>query len=146
MTSMDGPDAKEKLAKAICMRKGELLINYDVATGAIPENVTVVDEFDGNPFMQMVTITIDIPAESSVDLTLVIEGSHRGNVTDAYFTKYPIVDGSIIFQYPKEYNFGWAPSISADVKLEIDQPNKKTFEVTGAILPKQGFVFFLRKK
>lgn len=146
MTSMDGPDAKEKLMSAIGRQNGRDVLFYKIGTKSKDSNVRVEENFGGEAFMTRVSMDLRIPPSSSVDLTLVLKGEHEGNVTEAYFTKYPIVDGRITFQYPEEYEFGWAPSLSADVKMEIDEPDKKIFDITGGILPRQGFIFFLKLK
>jgi hypothetical protein len=46
--------------------------------------------------------------------------------------------------YPKGYLFEISPWISSELKLVSESKEQKLFKLEGGILPKQGFVFYLK--
>jgi hypothetical protein len=146
LVSMEYPDSDFVLQEAICKRKGDSLFHYKHGAGETNSFVTEHPNYQEDPFKTMLELDVEIPAQDQADLILITSGRYKTPITDAYFIKYPMVDGKLMFQFPKGYEFSLFPSVSAQVKPGIKASNKRTFDFHGGILPQQGFAFFLKKE
>lgn len=127
---------------AECLSKsGERLVHYDPKNVDKSQNIKV--ESKGR--ITTVAYTVNIPPESHVEYKTVFQRSYSGDITDAQFTKVPVIGADIIVSYPKGYDFNITPMMSSSSRLITHSPTQKIYKIEGGILPKQGFVFYLKK-
>ncbi|MDB4303393.1 hypothetical protein N9934_01200 [Desulfosarcina sp.] len=119
---------------------------------------TVVDYELGNPEKKLgvkiesersdefLLYDVKIPPMETATATITISCEFKHEAFAAFFTNRPLTGLSISAHFPEGYDFRLFPCWSATSE-EIDSgPNVKRYMVKGAILPKQGFLFFLNKK
>lgn len=92
------------------------------------------------------TCSIEIPPNMSVDLYVVMKARHKEPVQDAYFIAYPIINATLIVNFPDNYEFHLFPSFSNDLKQIISDNNRHVYEMNGGALPNQGFYYELKRK
>lgn len=91
-------------------------------------------------------ISVEIPPGSKVDVTVIYVTIYGDNyVNDAYFTKYPMVNASLIATYPEGFELEIFQALSSELRRTLHEKNMSMYEARGGILPHQGFVYTLRK-
>lgn len=140
LDSLGGEDYK--ILSAECLGKsGEILVNYDPNN---PDNSKNVD-VKANGRITSVAYTVNIPPESHVEYKTVFQRSYSGDITDAQATKVPVIGADIIVNYPEGYDFDISPMMSSVPRLITQSSTQKIYKVVGGILPRQGFVFYLKR-
>jgi hypothetical protein len=133
---------KYTILSAECLNKsGQRLVHFDPADADNSENVKV----ESNGRITTVAYTVNIPPESYVEYKTVFQRSYSGDITDAQATKVPVIGADIIVNYPEGYDFDISPMMSSSPRLITQSSTQKIYKIDGGILPKQGFVFYLKK-
>jgi hypothetical protein len=88
---------------------------------------------------------IKIPPKKSAKITIEFKTIFKNNISDQYFSKYSLINAKLITNFPSNYTFELYSSMSTPLKCTQESINRKIYELNGAILPHQGFVFDLRK-
>tara|TARA_A100001391_G_scaffold156327_1_gene114241 strand:- start:1170 stop:2120 length:951 start_codon:yes stop_codon:yes gene_type:complete len=131
-----------KILSAECLSKsGQRLVHYDPTDADNSENVKV----ESNGRITTVAYTVNIPPESHVEYKTVFQRAYSGDITDAQATKVPVIGADIIVNYPEGYDFDISPMMSSFPRLITQSSTQKIYKVEGGILPKQGFVFYLKR-
>jgi two-component system cell cycle sensor histidine kinase/response regulator CckA len=88
--------------------------------------------------------------KDSISISHVIKTEYKNVIQEVFFTKLPIINGSLLVQFPKDYHFHFCPSTASEFKLiEVLPSNGKVTQIynfEGAVLPNQGFAFSLNRK
>ena len=130
------------ILSAECLSKwGQRLVHYDPTNAEKNENVKV----ESNGRITTVAYTVNIPPESHVEYKTVFQRSYSGDITDAQATKVPVIGADIIVNYPEGYDFDISPMMSSFPRLITQSATQKIYKVEGGILPRQGFVFYLKR-
>lgn len=131
-----------KILSAECLDKsGKRLVHYDPDDTDNNQNIDV----KSSGRITSVAYTVNIPAESYVEYKTVFQRSYSGDITDAQGTKLPVIGADIIVNFPTGYDFDISPMMSSHPRLITKSPTQKIYKVEGGILPRQGFVFYLKK-
>jgi hypothetical protein len=131
-----------KILSAECLGKsGERLVHYDHQNPDKSKNIDVKQ----NGKMTSAAYTVNIPPKSHVEYKTVFQRSYSGDITDAQATKVPVIGADIIVNYPEGYEFDISPMMSSAPRLITQSPTQKIYKVEGGILPRQGFVFYLKR-
>ncbi len=98
-------------------------------------------------YRQKIRARVAIPAKDYVKVTIVLLTEyHKEEVSDYYASRYAVINASLTAQFPPSYEFDIFQSFSTEMRLVIDEDNRRRWELDGAALPHQGFQFFLKKK
>ena len=134
--------ADEELLESISISKnGEIIAHYDHEDAE--GNTGVIFKSQGNT--TKIELPISIPPNDSVDITMICTTKYIGKVQDEYFTQVPIIGATLIVNIPQGYSFDVFSAMSSELKCTLKKTNKHIYEVTGGVLPKQGFVYYLNK-
>jgi len=152
----DGHGLGNGIRRAVCMFDTEEVASFD--SDSINRNPPQQDESitskDGKVTINRtpdghseLIINVDIPPNKKIDVTLVYLTFYDNfYVNDGYFTKYPMINASLMASYPKEYEFEIFQALSSEMKRTLKEDNRSIFEVKGGILPHQGFIYSLKRK
>jgi hypothetical protein len=89
---------------------------------------------------------VPIPKDSSVNVIVIFESQYPAQtLTDAYFTRYPLVNAEIQVSFPEGYDFSIFPAASVSFDIVADEPGKQIYQAQGGLLPYQGLVYTLAK-
>ena len=96
--------------------------------------------------IQQIIYEVPIPKGSSVNVIVVFESQYPNQtLTDAYFTRYPLVNAEIQVSFPKGYEFSIFPASSVPFDIVANEPGKQIYHAEGGLLPYQGLVYTLTK-
>jgi len=137
------PTSDSILEYASCMLEHNKTIVYSSEDLENNQGVNIehIDEYKS-----IIDFKIEIPPKREVEFTLIFKNIYNGVCYDEYRTFHPLVNANLIVNFPIEYEFSIYSSMSSEMKLMIDEPSRKIYQLKGAILPKQGFSFNLLKK
>jgi len=91
-------------------------------------------------------IPLDIPPGEYADITLVLLTQYAGDkVLDSYYTFHPLIDATLIANYPKGYKFSIFSSFSSPIRETSSDETSSVNELRGGVLPGQGISFVLSK-
>lgn len=92
---------------------------------------------------------LDPGADNSIFITTLMKIEYRNIIQEVFFTKLPIINGSVIIRFPVEFNLCFYPSTSSKFDEEddhvIDGYRTKVFIFRGGVLPNQGFAINLNR-
>lgn len=152
----DAHAAGSGITRAVCMFEGREVASFktDDVKREPPDDIEECRSTDGNVLItrypdgnSTLKITATIPAGKKIDVTLIYVTIYCNDyVNDGYFTKYPMINAKLTATYPQEFEFDIFQAMSSELQRTLNERNRSIYEVTGGILPHQGFVYSLRRK
>ena len=132
-------EESDVLLRASCIIDGDHIVAYDHEQK--PEGVTESTDSQGN---KQTEINFTIPPKKTAEVTVIWRETYpncdRCRVhRNGYFTKYPIINGELTVNKPKEMDFDLFQSLSTQFTIIMNEPDRIMYRLRGAILPKQGF-------
>lgn len=136
------PDA-DVLERVSCVIDNKQIVAFE--RGKKTEGVT---ERTANDGMKETVINFVVPTRKEADVTIVWRQKYRNcekcwPIRDAYFTQYPIINGELIVNKPREMTFTLFQSMATELRLTSEEPDRLMYKAEGAILPRQGFVYIV---
>jgi hypothetical protein len=136
----DNPEG-EGLVRISCVVDGNECVYYDRQHDTTGD-IKVVTDSD----VQRTAINFIIPPKKHAYVTLIHkEKYHKGHVRDAYFTNYPVINAQLTVNFPIGYRFKMFQSMSSCFSLTMKEDNREIYNLEGAIMPKQGYVYELHE-
>ena len=124
----------------------EIIMLYGLPEIGSNKNVEIESQGREGTHRQIIRLNLEIPPKSSIKVTLVIRQSHDEKVDGNYVTKFPMINGFLVANFPDNYCFGVFATMSSKLVLEMNEENRQMYEMHGAALPGQGFTYFLTKR
>jgi hypothetical protein len=144
VAELDDDNGKDKLVRAVCEVDGQNISHYDPDNG---KEDAVKIEKDPTGGKTKITINSIIPSRKTAKFTFVYQINRDvGHIEDIYFSKYSIIDGLITANFPREFEFNLWLSASATKKIQLEEPERTIIQISGCILPHQGYQYSLRKR
>jgi len=141
-TRLDKSDGlKSNLESVDCVCGKTHIIKHRRGTHPAPE----VKEHTTPDGIKTISYTVTVPPKESASLTLrykyeIDKPSHH------WTTKYPLIDGSLMVKMPDNHTLTLDDSnMATGFSLKSDTPNQMLYELTGGVLPGQGFTIYLNK-
>ncbi|MBX3741360.1 MAG: hypothetical protein KF712_10245 [Akkermansiaceae bacterium] len=136
-----GDEESELLLRASCIIDSKHILAYDRIEK--PAGITETTDVHGN---RLTEINFEIPARKSAEVTLVWRSSYKickscCYFRDAFFTTYPIINGSLIVNKPSDMKFDLFQVNSTKFEVSVDEPERIMYKLRGAMLSKQGLLF-----
>lgn len=140
LNPLGGNDYRLVEAKCVASDRRRVLVTYTPEAEEGNTGVRMIRDGEKTH----VEFTVSVPPGDYIEYTMIYERQYEGRVIfDAQFTKMPVVDAQLIVNFPKGYRFDVSAHFSSDLRLVSESPVQKTYVIEGAILPEQGFVFYL---
>lgn len=109
-------------------------------------NESLINNITNKGYDKLIEYDISIEPNSQVEATTVIKYTYDSyEIQDQYLTRYPVIGGTLVVTFPENFKFKLHPAFSSPFILDINEATRKTYELNGAILPYQGFIFILSK-
>ncbi len=135
-------DSECCVQRVCCVEDGVISLNYHHESTVENEDVTIVT----NGPVLIAEFNIIVPAKKEIEMTMVYLHKFKEKVQDTYFSKYPIINAILTVTFPPEYDFHIFPSFSSELRETLVENNRRIYELSGAILPHQGFEYSLIKR
>ena len=136
------PEERVEVLKTECRIDNKVVALYDkhqpnnninVSFEVTDTEVTVINDFI-------------VKAGQSFTDKIIYKNVYLDKVQDEFFTMLPLINLTITVSFPEDYEFEIINMMSPKKVQEIDEPDKHIYKFNGGILPKQGFVYYLKKK
>lgn len=89
---------------------------------------------------------LDVPPNDHVEFTTTVSRTYKGDIYDSQFNSHPLVNAQLTVSYPDGYELEIDPLFSSELRKITTTYNQDVYKLTGGILPKQGFIYTLKKK
>jgi hypothetical protein len=89
---------------------------------------------------------LDVPPSDYVEFTTTVSRTYKGDIYDSQFNSHPLVNAQLTVSYPEGYELEIDPLFSSELRKITTTYNQDVYKLTGGILPKQGFIYTLKKK
>ena len=129
------------MLKAIYKTDGKEIIYYDIQN---PQKNDRIDILKIDDSITQLEIEVPFPPQKRIDVIMVFKVKYGSlPINDSMFTAYPIINASLIANFPNGYKFRLFQSLSTDLKMSLNENTRHIYEAQGGILPLQGFIFYL---
>lgn len=144
VADLDKHGGEDRLTKAVCEIDGQEVLRYNEGEST-HESVTITDHEDEG--IQKITMNTLIPGRKTAKFTFVYHITRdKEHIEDLYFSKYPIINGSITANFPEGYDFILWLSASGTPKVILSEKDRKIITISGCFLPQQGYQYRLKRK
>jgi len=134
-------DATTVLKSVTCEYKGTKIASLDRDNPNENDNLACPNEIE-NSF----NIPLSINTHDYVDLTTIFQTVYQsGLVADSYFTVHPLIDITLIVRHPSGWEFSVFDNFSSKLRYISGDFTGCIYELRGAVLPKQGMTFYLKR-
>jgi hypothetical protein len=137
-------DITQSLEQARCEVESHTIVIFD-KDNPPDKNVGITITRNNELEKTLIEFNVIIPPRKYGYITMVFQNRHKHSVQDEYFTKTALVNGSLTANFPEDYEFKLYSDMSAELRCIEDGKSRKRYKLKGAILPHQGYVYYLYK-
>ncbi|NHE55788.1 hypothetical protein [Cyclobacterium plantarum] len=116
----------------------------EVAFASVDKSNLLNCEHKEEKHFEKFNFTCPLNPKDEMDFMAVLEHEYISDkVEDQFFTKDPIIDAKLNVIFPDNREFFLYSIMSSEFKLRVNEKGDKRYEMKGAVLPMQGFIFRL---
>lgn len=137
-------DTTQSLERAVCEIDEHPIVVYD--RNNPQNNVGLKITEDKKEEKTFIEYNVNIAPYKHAYFTMVFRNRYRYSVQDEYFTKTALIRGTVTANFPPDYEFKVYADMSSKMRCILDENTRRIFKFEGAILPHEGYVYYMHKK